>query len=122
MKLALSPSLLPLLASAAVVAWISARANPLQARQHCLSCSGCSSDSCRTNQPGGLLLLTGFWDYSPATGPDDAWTIHGLWPDSCSGAQVSSCGTDRNYQNIGTILRNNGAEDVLDYMNQYWFM
>lgn len=34
---------------------------------------------CCFNAPGGQLLLTQFWDTAPATGPDDSWTIHGLW-------------------------------------------
>jgi len=34
---------------------------------------------CCFNAPGGQLLQTQFWDTQPATGPDDSWTIHGLW-------------------------------------------
>lgn len=34
---------------------------------------------CCFNAPGGLLVQTQFWDTDPATGPDDSWTIHGLW-------------------------------------------
>jgi ribonuclease T2 len=34
---------------------------------------------CCFNAPGGQLLQTQFWDTDPATGPDDSWTIHGLW-------------------------------------------
>lgn len=45
-----------------------------------LSCSSSSTEpSCCYNSPGGSLLLTQFWDYDPATGPSDSWTIHGLW-------------------------------------------
>jgi ribonuclease T2 len=36
-------------------------------------------DTCCFNYPGGQVLLTQFWDTKPATGPEDAWTIHGLW-------------------------------------------
>lgn len=25
------------------------------------------------------MLQTQFWDTNPATGPQDHWTIHGLW-------------------------------------------
>lgn len=25
------------------------------------------------------MLQTQFWDADPAVGPDDSWTIHGLW-------------------------------------------
>lgn len=34
---------------------------------------------CCFNAPGGALLQTQFWDTNPASGPDDSWTIHGLW-------------------------------------------
>jgi ribonuclease T2 len=31
------------------------------------------------NAPGGQILQTQFWDTNPPTGPDDSWTLHGLW-------------------------------------------
>lgn len=34
---------------------------------------------CCFNAPGGSLLQTQFWDTNPVTGPEDSWTIHGLW-------------------------------------------
>jgi ribonuclease T2 len=34
---------------------------------------------CCFNAPGGQILQTQFWDTSPPTGPDDSWTLHGLW-------------------------------------------
>lgn len=36
-------------------------------------------DTCCFNYPGGQMLQTQFWDADPAIGPEDAWTIHGLW-------------------------------------------
>ncbi|EPQ30355.1 uncharacterized protein PFL1_01881 [Pseudozyma flocculosa PF-1] len=107
--------------TAAAAAQLPFKADPLQARPaSCLSCSGCSTDPCQTNTPGGLLLLTNFWDYSPATGPDDVWTLHGVWPDRCSGGYDASCDSSRNHGDIAGILRGANATDVLDYMNQYW--
>ena len=46
-----------------------------------LSCKNTTAiaDTCCFNAPGGLLLLTQFWDTNPPTGPDDSWTVHGLW-------------------------------------------
>lgn len=45
-----------------------------------LSChNGTAEPSCCFIQPGGQLLLTQFWDAYPAIGPDDSWTLHGLW-------------------------------------------
>lgn len=36
-------------------------------------------DTCCFNYPGGQVLQTQFWDADPAVGPEDSWTIHGLW-------------------------------------------
>ena len=46
-----------------------------------LSCHNTSAvqNLCCFNAPGGELLQTQFWDYDPATGPADSWTVHGLW-------------------------------------------
>jgi hypothetical protein len=45
-----------------------------------LSCQASNvRDTCCVNAPGGLLLLTQFWDTTPVTGPVDSWTVHGLW-------------------------------------------
>lgn len=38
-----------------------------------------AQDTCCFNYPGGQFLQTQFWDAEPAYGPDDHWTIHGLW-------------------------------------------
>jgi ribonuclease T2 len=38
-----------------------------------------SQDTCCFNYPGGHFEQTQFWDADPAVGPDDSWTIHGLW-------------------------------------------
>jgi ribonuclease T2 len=50
-----------------------------------LSCQNTTTveDLCCFNAPGGQLLLTNFWDADPAVGPENSWTIHGLWPDHC---------------------------------------
>ena len=46
-----------------------------------ISCHNTSvvADLCCFNAPGGQMLQTQFWDTHPPTGPDDAWTMHGLW-------------------------------------------
>ena len=36
-------------------------------------------DRCCFNFPGGQMLQTQFWDADPVVGPEDSWTIHGLW-------------------------------------------
>ena len=46
-----------------------------------LSCHNTTAvaNTCCFNAPGGLLQQTQFWDTSPATGPTNSWTVHGLW-------------------------------------------
>jgi ribonuclease T2 len=46
-----------------------------------LSCQNefAEQNTCCFNYPGGQFLQTQFWDAEPAYGPDDHWTIHGLW-------------------------------------------
>lgn len=46
-----------------------------------LSCQNTTAvaDTCCFNAPGGLLLQTQFWDTNPPTGPNNSWTVHGLW-------------------------------------------
>ncbi|CAI7599958.1 unnamed protein product [Penicillium glandicola] len=84
----------------------------------CVSSS--TSPTCCFNYPGGALLQTQFWDTSPSTGPDDSWTVHGLWPDNCDGTYQSSCDSTRAYTNITAILQAQDRDDLLDYMNDYW--
>lgn len=75
---------------------------------------------CCFNAPGGSLLQTQFWDTNPPTGPDDSWTIHGLWPDNCDGSYDANCDSRRAYTNITEILRAAGADETLSYMQTYW--
>ncbi|KID83926.1 Ribonuclease Trv [Metarhizium guizhouense ARSEF 977] len=70
--------------------------------------------------PTGQLLQTQFWDTDPATGPQDSWTIHGLWPDNCDGTYPAQCDGSRAYTGIEDILTGNGAADTLAYMRQFW--
>ncbi|OJJ85588.1 T2 family ribonuclease [Aspergillus glaucus CBS 516.65] len=77
-------------------------------------------DTCCFNYPGGQLLQTQFWDTDPALGPDDSWTIHGLWPDHCDGGFDQFCDSRRHYNNISLILVDSGRRDLLEYMDVYW--
>ncbi|EIN13900.1 ribonuclease T2 [Punctularia strigosozonata HHB-11173 SS5] len=94
--------------------------------------SGCSTTgtaSCHNStvvkdtccfEANGLLLQTQYWDFDPASGPDDSWTIHGLWPDYCDGTYPASCDSSRAYTDISGLLTDQGASDTLDYMETYW--
>lgn len=83
-------------------------------------------DTCCINSPSGHFLATQFWDTQPAVGANDTWTIHGLWPDYCSGGFDAFCDSDRSLSgsNIKKIIADadaNGTHPgLLDYMNQYW--
>ncbi|KXG49309.1 uncharacterized protein PGRI_031790 [Penicillium griseofulvum] len=84
------------------------------------SCSSSEEPTCCYNSPGGALLLTQFWDTSPSTGPDNSWTIHGLWPDNCDGTYEASCDSKRAYTNITAILQDQDRGELVDYMDKYW--
>ncbi|KAI9024316.1 RNase Sy [Phycomyces nitens] len=84
-----------------------------------LSCStSAASDSC-CSPTYGLLVLVQQW--LTGYGPTDEFTLHGLWPDTCSGAQTSSSGCDssRAYSNVGSIVES-GNSDLFDQMSTYW--
>ncbi|KAL7782873.1 ribonuclease T2 [Trichoderma afarasin] len=86
-----------------------------------LSCHNISAvaDTCRFNYPGGQLLQTQFWDTNPSTGPNNSWTIHGLWPDNCDGTYEQNCDNSRAYTNITAILQEQDP-CTLEYMQTYW--
>ncbi|GAA5923800.1 ribonuclease T2 [Sporobolomyces koalae] len=77
-------------------------------------------DGCCTNVPGGYLLQTQFWDASPPTGPNNSWTIHGLWPDNCDGTHQQYCDPSREYTDIRGKLQQYGPKDLVPYMDVYW--
>lgn len=52
-------------------------------------------DTCCLNHPSGHFLLTQFWDTSPPLGANDTWTVHGLWPDYCTGGFDQFCDEQR---------------------------
>ncbi|KAF1352082.1 ribonuclease M [Delphinella strobiligena] len=87
-----------------------------------ISCQNTSvvDNLCCFNAPGGQMLQTQFWDVSPPTGPSDAWTIHGLWPDLCDGSYDANCDDSRTHSNISAILSSFGADDILSEMSTYW--
>ncbi|CZT43533.1 related to ribonucleases [Rhynchosporium secalis] len=110
-----------------------------------LSCQNTTAvdDLCCFNAPGGQLLLTQFWDTAPSTGkfpllkillleppkmimanpitgPNNSWTLHGLWPDKCDGTYEANCDPSREYTNVTAILASYGKKDLLSYMAIYW--
>lgn len=87
-----------------------------------ISCRNTSAveNLCCFNAPGGQLLQTQFWDTNPPTGPNNSWTLHGLWPDHCDGSFDQFCDDTRSYNNVTDILRSFDATDLLTTMETYW--
>ncbi|KAF3350403.1 hypothetical protein VD0002_g2119 [Verticillium dahliae] len=77
------------------------------------------ANACCFSAPGGQILQTQFWDSNPATGPDDSWTIHGLWPENCDGTYEQFCAPEREYTNITAILAA-ASPCSLKYMDTFW--
>ncbi|KAJ3170877.1 ribonuclease T2-like [Irineochytrium annulatum] len=52
--------------------------------------------------------------------PSNRWTIHGLWPDTCSGAQVATCDSARQYTDVYTRLQGSSIfNDMTTYYLSY---
>lgn len=102
--------------------------SPISSAQSCIKERSCptlnppSIDTCCLNHPSGHFLLTQFWDTAPSLGPEDAWTIHGLWPDLCSGGFKQFCDRTREYRNITAILESSASNPspLIDFMETYW--
>ena len=101
---------------------------PIQPAQSCshpeLSCQSPPPDdpnTCCYNHPSGHFLQTQFWDASPALGPKQAWTVHGLWPDLCTGGFEQFCDSDRSVTNVTAALEATSADpDLHEFMSKYW--
>ncbi|SCU93685.1 LAME_0F04654g1_1 [Lachancea meyersii CBS 8951] len=111
-----------------------------------LTCSNHTviDDTCCFEFPGGIMLQTQFWDYSPPRGmesgpwndelekhlgPNTSFTNHGLWPDNCDGGYQQFCDNSRQIDDVYNLLRSkqfnqDGLEiqgkDLLDEMSKLW--
>ncbi|KAF9316535.1 ribonuclease T2-like [Podila horticola] len=110
-----------------VVSALPVRSSLFEKRDTCpvdvLSCTSESSgvDQCCLPEMG-LILLTQQW--YQGLGPADQFTVHGLWPDTCSGGQgpTNGCDAARVYDDIEPRLQNYPSTPAgfLDDMNTYW--
>jgi len=80
-----------------------------------ISCSAPSSDSCCSPKYGQLVLEM---QWLPGYGPADAFTMHGLWPNTCSGGMGpgNGCDDNRQYDDIESLL----DSSLRSEMNTYW--
>ncbi|QPG74927.1 hypothetical protein FOA43_002265 [Brettanomyces nanus] len=87
-----------------------------------LSCSNKTEvdDSCCFEYPGGIILQTQFWDYYPPVGPEDKFTLHGLWPDKCDGSYEQFCHNSEKIDSARDVLNKFGETDLLDKMTRIW--
>lgn len=89
-----------------------------------LSCTNSTpvADTCCFEAPGGVLLQTQFWDYNPAVGADDEWTLHGLWPDNCDGTYAQFCDSSLEIQgSVENIVKNEFNDaDLYSKMSKVW--
>lgn len=71
-----------------------------------ISCTNSTpiENSCCFELPGGIMLQTQFWDYYPPIGPNDTFTLHGLWPDNCDGTYEQFCDDLLNIKNVTDII------------------
>ncbi|KAG0307231.1 ribonuclease T2-like [Dissophora globulifera] len=88
-----------------------------------LSCSSASSGVSSCCLPSmGLLVLVQQW--YQGLGPSDQFTMHGLWPDTCSGGQgnANGCDSARVYTDVETRIQDyaNADPSFMDQMNTYW--
>ncbi|KAK9474321.1 ribonuclease T2-like protein [Dipodascopsis tothii] len=77
-------------------------------------------DTCCFNAPGGQLLLAQFWNAAPAIGPEDMWTLHGLWPDHCDGSFDQFCDSSREVENAEAVLVSMHRYDLVREMHRIW--
>ncbi|KAJ1664216.1 hypothetical protein IW140_005269 [Coemansia sp. RSA 1813] len=84
-----------------------------------ISCEGPAVDSC-CSPTNGLLVMALQWD--SRYGPSDAFTVHGLWPDTCKGKQLPGGGCDsfRSYTNVSSIIEHGPDAKLYEDMNTYW--
>ncbi|KAG7195881.1 ribonuclease T2-like [Scheffersomyces spartinae] len=89
------------------------------------SCSNSTPiyDTCCFESPGGVLLLTQFWDYYPAVGDNESWTLHGLWPDNCDGSYEQFCNNALELDgrfDFESLFNKFGDSETWDTMQKYW--
>ena len=110
----------------------------------CVNGTSTGNDCCVQNP--GYILQAQFWWIDPSIGPNDSFTIHGLWYakpsylqrtstrvairvsnetiayrfDECDGSTTADCGDTAALNHVSDILNDQGRQDLIDTMNIYW--
>ncbi|KAF9903521.1 ribonuclease T2-like [Linnemannia zychae] len=70
----------------------------------------------------GLIVLVQQW--FNGVGPSNAFTLHGLWPDTCAGGHgpPNGCDPRRTYYNVAARLKSfkGASPGFMNEMNTYW--
>jgi len=79
------------------------------------ACAMAGTGACCTQKNGIAVLAT---QWIPNRGPAEEFTLHGLWPNTCSNARTGENGCDsaRQYSDIEALLE----PALLADMNKYW--
>jgi len=82
-----------------------------------MSCSSTASNTCCSPRYG-IVVLAQQW--IPNYGPRDAFTVHGLWPNTCSNGRAPGNGCDdaRLQNSIEPLVQPVG--NLLNDLNTYW--
>lgn len=88
-----------------------------------LSCSkqdSMAADSCCYESTNGVFLLAQLWDYKPAIGANDTFTLHGLWCDKCKGGYNQFCNPGWEISSVEEALKSTGNQRLLNEMRDSW--
>ncbi|KAI8318288.1 ribonuclease T2 [Martensiomyces pterosporus] len=96
-------------------------ANPLgNCPSGIVTCSVAASkvNSCCAST-NGIVVLVQQW--SKGLGPQTEYTLHGLWPNTCSGSQTGTNGCDpaRLDYNVSSIIQS-ASSSLYNQLNTYW--
>ncbi|KAI8580802.1 hypothetical protein K450DRAFT_236059 [Umbelopsis ramanniana AG] len=95
----------------------------LSPRQSCndsvVSCHWREPENTCCSPRYGLVVFVQQWVES--YGPPNEFTIHGLWPNNCSGSRAPNrgCDSSRSWNNVATILRNKNP-NLYQRMKTFW--
>lgn len=104
------------------MAWVAGDLCPVDLPLTCTN-STPIENSCCFESPSGMFAQTQFWDYSPAVGASDRFTLHGLWPDKCDGTYEQFCDNSLNIHKgelEKIIVGEFNDQDLFDQIKANW--